>query len=212
MKEFYDVETISFDDSKFSYCDIPDDTQTADSCPVCPKCGMAIGRRYWLAPRKVILSKPKFGDFICGLRFLVSARFKSAYGQTELKGIKAFVPVEVEKVRHMKKTSPLPPQYYALELVYSFARIDMDKSLIKWGMPEPKRICSLCNPYGAIKEEVKGIYIDDTDWEGEDIFHFHETGGAVYASQKFVDFCLEQGFTNFNYVNTKDYVYPVNFS
>ena len=211
MREFYRLESISFDDTKFAFCDIPDDTQTADFCPTCPECRAAIGSRQWLEPRRVILSKPKYGDFVSGLRFLVSERVKAAYKQSVLKGIKAFVPVEVAKVRYLRKTSPLPPQYYALDLTYSFARIDNEKSLVKWYEPEPEKICPLCNPCGAIKKEVNGIYIDDTNWEGEDIFHLHETGSIVYASQKFVDFCLECEFTNFRYINTKDYVYPTHF-
>jgi len=155
------------------------------------------------------LSKPKYGDFVLGNNFLVSEKFKEAYEKTDLKGIKKFLPVEVAKVRYMREKSPLPPQYYILELEYSFARIDKEKSIIKWDMAgaEPNQACSLCFPYGAIPKKIKGIYIDDSEWGGEDIFHLHETGGVVYASQKFVDFCLEKEFTNFKYVNTKDYVY-----
>jgi hypothetical protein len=214
MKEFYRLEVVSFDDSKFAYCDLPNDTKTADSypsCPYCPKCGAPIGMRYWLEPRRIILSKPKYGDFVSGQEYLVSEGFKSAYDQSDLKGIKAFIPVEVAKVRYLKKNSPSPSQYYALDLERSYARIDHEKSFITWEMEtqDHKKICELCNPFGTVSIEIKGICIDDSNWGGEDIFHLHEMGSTVYASQKFVDFCLEREFTNFNYINTKDYVYPL---
>ena len=64
------------------------------------------------------------------VRYLVSENFKSAYEKSDLKGIKAFIPVEIAKVRYMRKTSPLPPQYYVLELLYSFAKRDLKKSSI----------------------------------------------------------------------------------
>jgi len=213
MREFYRLEIINYDDSNFAFCDLPEDTKTADSypsCPYCPKCGASIGRRYWLEPRKVILSKPKYGDFVSGQRYLVSERFKYAYEKSDLKGIKEFIPVEISKVRYMKQNSPLPPQYYALDLERSYARIDHEKSCISWAMKtqDPKRVCELCNPVGAVTTSIKGIYIDDTNWRGEDIFHLHEMGSSVFASQKFVNFCFEQEFTNFNYINTKDYIHP----
>ena len=102
MREFYKIETIDFDDSKFAYSDVPDESNYADSGLSCPKCGAPIGELYWLEPRKV-LSKPKYGDFVSGLRVLVSDNFKSAYEQSDLKGIEALIPVEVAKVRYMKK-------------------------------------------------------------------------------------------------------------
>jgi len=200
--------TNIFDDSKFAYSDIAD-AQYADSAPLCPKCGHPIGSLYWLEPRKVVLSKPIYGDFVYGLRFLVSDGFKAAYEKTELRGINAFIPVEVDRVRYMRKNTPLPPQYHALDLVYSYARVDKEKSIIKGQPLEEWQHCSLCNPFGVMSNEIRGLYVDDTHWGGEDIFHLHEMGSSIYASQRFVDFCLKNGFTNFSYTNTRDYVFPL---
>ena len=207
MSEFYRLEDVSFMISPFAFCDLDDNHQSADTCPRCPKCNRPIGRRHWLEPRKVVLSKPQYGDFVPGGEYLVSENFKSAYEQSDLKGIREFVPVEISKVRYMRKTSPQPPQYYVMNLKYSFAKIDLEKSFIKWGTPDPERMCSLCNPFGTVSTEIRGLHIDAKNWGGEDIFHLHEIGG-VYASQKFIDFCTEKKFTNFKYVNTKDYIFP----
>jgi hypothetical protein len=162
-----------------------------------------------LEPRKVILSKPKYADFIRGQKFLVSENFKSLYEQSGLKGVKAFIPVEVSKIRYMRENSPLPPRYYVLDLVYSYARVDMDKSIIKGQPLEEWQNCSLCEPFGVTKSEIKGIHIDDTNWGGEDIFHLHEMGGFIYASDQFIEFCLDKALTNLRYINTKDYVFEI---
>ena len=87
--------------------------------------------------------------------------------------------------------------------MYSYARVDLKKSGIEG--PKTDRYCSLCEPFGIIKNKINGIYIDDTNWGGEDIFHLHEMGGSVYISQKFLDFYQDNGFTNLQYINSKEY-------
>ena len=206
MSDFFKITTVSFFDSEFAYCESSDDAKySSDTYPKCPVCGEAIGSLYWIEPRKVMLSKPKYGDFVSGNVFLVSEKFKNAYEKTTLKGIKEFIPVEVVKIKRMRKDSPPPPLYYTIELEYSYARVDRKKSIIKG--QRDRRYCSLCMPFRSTKDKINGIYIDDTDWDGEDIFHLHEMGNSVYASQKFIDFCLKNEFTNFKYVNTKKYVF-----
>lgn len=205
MREFYRLTTVSFNDSKFAYCEPIGAKYDRSRTPRCPKCGAAIGSMYWIEPRKVILSKPKYGDFIFGNEYLVSERFKETYEKSGLKGINQFIPVEVAKVRYSKKNPSQPPQYYTIDLEYSYAIVDLTKSVVK-GQPD-ERYCSLCMPFGTTIDEINGIYIDDTNWGGEDIFHLHEMGSSIYGSQKFVDFCLKNEFTNFNYENTKDYIF-----
>ena len=212
MSEFYRINTASLDDSQYAFCDTAAGAQygSKDSAPKCPQCGAPIGSRYWLEPRRVVLSKPKYGDFVYGLWFLVSENFKTAYEKSALKGIEEFLPVEVAKIRYVRPFSPKPPQYYKINLEYSFARIDLEKTRFS-GQPE-ERYCSLCKPFGMLMDVVNGVYIDDAKWGGEDIFHLHETGGAAYASQRFVDFCLAHGFTNLQVVNTKEFVRPIAYT
>jgi hypothetical protein len=206
MREFYEIATVDFSSKEFAYNETADGAEySRDFLEKCPKCGATLGSLYWLEPRRVVLSKPKYGDFVRGNDFLVSERVKLACEASDLKGIKGFTSVEVAKVRHMGKKSLSPPQYYTMDLAYSFARIDLEKSVII-GVPK-ERYCELCMPFRVTWHEIRGIYIDDTDWGGEDIFHLHEMGNAVYSTQKFIDFCLANEFTNFKYVNTKDYVF-----
>ena len=202
MNEFYEVNTTSYSDEKFAYCEPSEDTQYLSVCPLCPKCGGYIGPCYWVEPRKVILSRPKYGDFVSGIELLVSERVKEAYEKSSLEGIKRFIPVEVCKVRYIRKSPPLPPKYYSLELGYSFARVDLKKSVIMGKHND--RFCELCNPRSCMTDKIDGFYIDDSNWGGEDIFHLHEMGSMVYVSQRFVDFCIENEFTNFLYVNTRE--------
>lgn len=201
MNDFYSVVSIDYDDSEFAFCEPIDNANYAETSPKCPKCGMAVGFKHWEESIKVVLSNPKYGDFVCGLDFLVSERFKNAYEKAELKGIKQFLPVEIAKVRYIRNSSPLPPKYYCVDIEYSFARIDKENSIIMGKTID--RYCELCQPFGTTIDEIRSISIDATDWGGEDIFHLHETGGAIYASQNFIDFCLLNKFTNFKYMNTK---------
>lgn len=42
----------------------------SDDFPKCPKCGRAVGQRYWLPPYDIILKQPKqVGDFTAGVHF-----------------------------------------------------------------------------------------------------------------------------------------------
>jgi hypothetical protein len=206
MNEFYRLDISSFFDDEYAYNETAPAAKYGPkgSCPCCPLCGEPIGPLLWLEPRQVILSKPKYGDFVMGNKFLVSEGFKTAYESSDLVGIMQFRPVEVVKVRYKLVTSPAPPQYYAVDLSYSYARVDLKKSVIM-GNPMQHH-CVLCNPFSVTKDRIKGIYIDDAKWGGEDVFHLYEMGGSVYVSQKFIDFCLEHRFTNLKYINTKDYI------
>ena len=206
MNEFYVITTVSFFDDIYAYCEPTNDAQYGPNSPRCPKCGSPIGCLYWQEPIKVILSKPKYGDFVCGNDFLVSKNFKDAYEKTSLNGIIKFIPVNISKIRYKKNNLQIPPQYYIIELVYSFAKINLKKSIIKGQYDD--RYCNLCKPFSSTVDNINGIFIDDSNWAEEDIFHLHEMGDTVFASQRFVNFCLENKFTNFMYVNTKDYKFP----
>ena len=205
MNSYYIITSISFDDSKYAYCEPTPDSEYLSPAPKCPLCGEPIGSLLWQEPRKVILSKPVYGDFVKGVEFLVSANFMSEYEKSSLTGIKCFLSVVVEKVRYMRNTSKPPPIYYSLDLCYSYARVDFEKSIFKG--QKLAEYCELCSPFGCTLDEINGIHIDDTHWNGEDIFHLHEMGGMIFASQRFIDFCENNSFTNLTYVDTKDVVF-----
>ena len=203
MSEFYRVNMHNFYNNNFAYCEPTDDASYSHPTPKCPVCGSTVGPLQWDEPRKVIFSKPKYGDLVYGLKFLVSEKFKNLYENSDLKGIIEFIPVEIVKVRYLKQLSTEIPIYYSVRLIYSFARVDKNRSYIT-GHPD-ERYCSLCKPFGTTIDVIKGIYIDETNWGGEDIFHLHEIG-SIFISQKFVDFCLINELTNLDYINTKNYV------
>ena len=177
MSEFYRIDLHNFYNKNFAYCEPTDDATYSHPTPKCPACGSAIGPLHWDEPRKVIFSKPKYGDLVYGLKFLVSEKFKDLYEKSDLKGILEFIPVEIVKVRYLKQLSAEIPKYYNVRLIYSFARVDIKKSSISGHIIE--RFCSLCEPFGTTKDVIRGIYIDDTNWGNEDIFHLHEMGGSV---------------------------------
>ena len=207
LNEFYDLRITNFVDKEYAFCELPDDMHATEPSPKCPKCGSAIGKLRCAEPIKVILSKPKYGDFVYGLELLVSDKFKNAYENDNIKGITKFKHVDVIKIRYLGKKSLLPPPYYAIEVVYRYARIDLQKSNIK-GSEISSRYCDLCYPFRFSWDEINSIYIDDTNWAGEDIFHMHEMGSAIYLSQKFVNFCKKNELTNLKCINTKEFLLP----
>jgi len=180
------------------------------NCLQCPLCGAPITMKQWMPPRKIKLTKPKYPDYVsywAGDGIVVSERFKKAYEISGLKGITVFNPLEVVKVSYMKENSPISPQYYDAIPAVSFAKVDNRKSKIKGYKNEPK--CSLCNPRGKTVSTIKGITLDWSGWEGEDIFRLHELGGTYFTTQCFVDFCQHNEFTNFSFVLSSNYIFGV---
>lgn len=205
MREFYLLNSIElFFDKHFAYAQPVEQLVGGRTGQMCPVCGTPVGSLEWLEPRKVKFSKPKYGEFVYGIDLLVSERFKMLYESSGLKGIQSFLPVEVvkAKVAHLRG-KPLPDtQYYVLTLVRSNTRLDLKRSKVS-GQKRERR-CTLCAPFGSTIDEIDGLYIDDSSWEGESIFHIYAMGDNIFISQEFVDFCLEHKFTNFKCINTKD--------
>jgi len=150
MNIFYAVSTFIYSDDVYAYGQ-PVDARYSVICPCCPHCGVSLGPDFWLEPRKVILTRSKYGDFVGGNEFLVSERFKEAYEKSGLNGIKQFYPVEVIKVLSLRGDPPTPPKYYLPIIVYSFARVNFRKSVI---VGRRDRYCSLCNPKARTKDKM----------------------------------------------------------
>lgn len=190
MKFFVETNSL-FKDDQYAYTE--KFNPKYGSGEDCPECGGALTSLEWLSPLQVELSKPKYGDFAFGLThpFLVSERFKDLYQKSGLKGIEEFRPVEVVKIRHKRKTSSEPPQYYHVKIVYGKTVIDPVLSQITY-YGEPT--CSVCR-IGTIESYEKTILDLDT-WDGADIFSPIGLPGAIVVSEKFRDFVKEHGFTN----------------
>jgi hypothetical protein len=154
----------------------------------------------WLPPHRAFLENDRYCDFLYGSfpEIVVSERVKTAYEASGLKGIKNFYPLEILKVRRKRKNSPPKPEYYVVEIGRIPARLEMLE--VEWDEP-PK--CEVC--LSGIAKRVKGLRLIEETWTGEDIFLPITFPREIIVTQRFVDFVLDNGFSNAEFVPLKDY-------
>lgn len=201
MMKFFVMNIKRFNDTEFAYGEQVE-LVTGDF-EKCVDCGLPIGMRKWLPPLKAKLSKPFYGDFVYGTftTFLASENFKQKYENACLNGIITFEPVEITKVVGKKTNSPIPPQYYYVTVINSKTRIDEVKSsFIRDGEVE----CNTCRIGGTISS-YKGIYIDQSTWDGEDIFYPIGLPGTLIVSQRFYEFVVNNNFLNIDLIPANEY-------
>jgi hypothetical protein len=168
----------------------------------CPKCGGHISGFEWLYPRKIKFSNKRYPDRISWWLqqyFIVSERFVEAYNKTDLLGIEKFNSIEVVL---KKSTNFKAPEYFCADIIRSDVRVDYKKSKIYGQKYDWK--CELCNPRGRTLDSLKLLVMDSTRWAGEDIFRTYGMG-EFFATQKFVDFCCKNHFTNFIFTPVNKY-------
>lgn len=176
------------------------DTKVGD-CTYCPLCYEPISPLEWLSPKKIELMNTKFGDFLfgSGVDVKCTERVRDALIKTNLSGILKFEQLDIVKVRYLKNKSIQIPKYYFLHIIRPKVLIDLSKSFKNWER-EPKCICG----GGGLLVGMGGFSVDLSTWNGEDIFHLIGFAYPIF-SQRFVDFVLENKFTNIDFVATEDY-------
>ncbi|MDF2984708.1 MAG: hypothetical protein K0R50_218 [Eubacterium sp.] len=202
--DFYVINNNRFNDSKYAFGESID--QKTGDFEICEVCKSPISMRRWLPPFNVKLSKPSYGDFVFGTftTFLVSEVFKQKYESADLKGILAFEPIDVVKVKRVKLLSPTPPQFYNVVVTRSKTRIDEVKSMfVRDGDVE----CDTCRTGGAISS-FQGVYLLQETWDRYDIFFPTGLPGTIVISQRFYDFVKENKFTNIDFVPAEQYAAP----
>ena len=188
------------------FCDVEKvDPQYGES-EKCPLCGRAVSNKEWLEPRKIRLSNTRYADHLyywfCNYPFVVSERFVEVYKESNLSGIKEFLPLEVVKVSRMRKNSPKPPRYFIATIPFTKnVTIDVDKTIVVGKDRDWK--CELCSPFGKVRDHFEKLTLNTTNWSGEDIFEVYNLG--IVASQRFKDFVEENNFTNFEFIKIADY-------
>jgi hypothetical protein len=173
----------------------------------CPRCGDPLGMLTWLPPYRVELQLhgEEFGDFIksTGYDFLVSERFARAFRDEGLAGLEGFHPVEVVRVRRMRR-GPKPSNisnYLAVTACFGRAAVDLARSRIRYAEPPT---CEECR-YGH-KDAILGFTLEPGTWQGEDIFRPRGMGSLV-VSERFERFVARHGFTNMRLTPTEEYVW-----
>lgn len=194
---------------KYAEAEAAEGTYDFDVFEKCPKCSRRVSGGYWKKPHIVDISKRKLPDFMYIYggtgTFLVSERVLNTFRQNQLTGI--LLAEEIDEIRFRGKAlnSQSIPRYYSLKLARSFVSIDHEKSEILYGDYHEEQVCPLCNPKGATKDFFRSLHMNMDCYEGYDIFTIYELGEATFVSQRFVDFCEQNGFTNLRATSIENY-------
>ena len=176
--------------------------------PRCPHCGDIIGLLTWLPPYRVKLELhgEELGDFIDGVGYelLVSERFVEAFRTEGLTGLEGFHPVEVLRVRRMRKKSRTPltvPRYSVVWPCFGRAAVDLVLNRVRFSTPPT---CAECRATGI--DATHGFVLEPGTWAGEDIFRPRGMQGKVVVSNRFKDFVERHGLTNIRLTPTEQFV------
>ena len=180
----------------------------AEDAPRCPRCGDIIGLLTWLPPYRVELELygEELGDFISGSAYdlLISERFMEAFRAEGLTGLEGFHPVEVCRVRCMRKRprKPLPvPRYYVVWPCFGRGAVDLVLNRVRFSTPPT---CTECRSTGI--DATHGFVLEPGTWGGEDIFRPRGMQGKVVVSERFKDFAERHGLTNMVLTPTEQFV------
>lgn len=136
--------------------------------PRCPQCGGYTGLKKWLPPYRVRLRTfgKCLGDvaFDVGRDLIVSDRFLNAWRSAGLSDLPAD---QVEVVARKRNREEIERRtYFHVAAPRTEARLDCRRSkVVRQGLST----CELCGKPGIVNA-IRGVYIDESSWKGEDIF------------------------------------------
>ncbi|WP_245919591.1 hypothetical protein [Melittangium boletus] len=163
----------------------------------------------WSAPYRVELELhgEELGDFIrsTGYERLISERFTEAFRAEGLTGLEGFHPIEVVRVRYMRKRPRQPlavPRYYVVWPCFGRAAVDLVLNRVRFSKPPT---CTECRATGI--DAIHGFVLEPGTWSGEDIFRPRGMQGDLVVSERFKDFVERHGFTNMRLTPTEQYVW-----
>ena len=167
--------------------------------PKCSSCQAKIGTLQWQPPFHLKFTTNVFGDLCTdGQDLLLSRQFREVCDQAKLRGIE-FAPEEVS-VR--ANTNPAI-DYRVLRIQNVITRLDEQAS----GLVVSKLVgCQLCRV--AARERVDRIRVDESSWNGLDVFRPSGLYGAVLVTERFVEMISEYSLTNFHFIHQDDYREP----
>jgi hypothetical protein len=176
--------------------------------PRCPQCGGFVGLLKWLPPYRVNLELhgDEFGDFIetSAYELLISERFAQAFRAEDLTGLEGFHPVEVLRVRRMRKRSRKPlivPRYSVVSTCFGGAAVDPVLNGMRISEPPT---CTECRLTGV--DAIHGFVLEPGTWRGEDIFRPRGLVGDIIVSERFKDFVERYGLTNMRLTPSEQFV------
>lgn len=175
--------------------------------PSCPNCGSLAGGRRWLAPRRAVIHRrgQQFGDVAFGPgEPLVSGRFREAWEAERLKGIVEFGEVEA-RLRPRPMGDPM--RYWECELERGAA---MARAMAERRKVKRRPICPYCGN-GSILNAIHGVSIDESTWNGADIFVPWGLIGITIVTGRVLELADKYSLLNVTTTPVEDYLWdPLN--
>jgi hypothetical protein len=191
-------------------CDPIEPVNLGDA-PRCPQCNRFIGMLPWLPPYRVELELhgDEPGDFVDapGDELLIAKRFAEAFRAEGLTGFLGFHPVEVERVRFMRKrgrgrSSTTAPRYVVVSPCFGRASVDLVLNRVRF---RSSPTCPECRLSSGI-DAIHGFVLDPGTWGGEDVFRPRGMRRIV-VSERFKALVERHGLTNMSLTPTEKFVW-----
>lgn len=174
--------------------------------PLCPRCNAAVSQMPWLPPHRATLEPwtNQYGDMAFGgLQWLITVDVAKSFQDEGLVGLQGFDPVEICGVIRRGGARPPTrhPEYLCVSAVRSQATINLDATF-DYDDDHPP-ICDVCRTSDF--RRIKGIYIENRTWDGEDIFIARGLPGTYLASERFKSWFERLGVNNGILIPAQDY-------
>lgn len=159
----------------------------------CPYCGDEIASGDWLPPHRIAFDSPTVGDFASnGTSFVLSDSCVAAVRAAKVTGLGISQdPVEGtggDGVFFAGFPKPVLTRLNERESGVDVTEVSG---------------CERCRVFS--RRKVDRLRIDETTWNGEDVFRPSGLFGVVVVTQKFVEIIREGGFENFHFVHQDDF-------
>lgn len=205
MMTFYSLETPKSRTSNPAVSDYfkaePRNMGDALKCKFCKRYTSMLE---WLPPFNVEMEflGRELGDIAFGVvDLLVSEKFVDLFKQDGLTGLTIRGQANVVKVKPKRVDEHLP-RYYVAAINYSKTELDLKKSQVVY---ETEKHCSICLMGGDLLK-LKGIYIKESTWSGEDLLVPRGFYHLKIASQRFKEWCEQRDIKNANLIKGEDFL------
>lgn len=184
-----------------------DDSVAKGEAPRCPKCNSFVGMLESVPPYRVHLETwgDGYGDLAFWMSdFLVTSRFRDGFVNSGLCGLQSFAPTEFLSYKHHGVALSDPPDYFRTIPRIGGARVDAIASEIEWEKGRHPT-CELCLSGGGVLKRWKRIVIDESSWDGSDIFYSYGIPGALIVSERFHYWAADKDFRNLAFRRTSEH-------
>jgi len=169
----------------------------------CQICNEPVNSLPWLPPyhAEIAVHGSKLGDYVkvSGTSALVSDRFRLAWAAEVLRGIDEFSPLARLRIRPAR-LGRRPLTYFHVTAQYWGTQVDFKRSVFDYTRGGT---CHHC--HSGIIETVRGLFIDESSWTGEDIFMAWGKPGSIIVTDRVRQMRDKHGLTNMNMTPVEEF-------